>query len=109
MLVWWISPALEHPTTMEFGYARASSPNGAGSSSTSGAPKASTRVREESSSEGSFGTDHFFVDVSYAKLVMPKPRPADGCVFGADAGFAAGGGGLAAAAGGGGGAAAGCA
>src|SRR5690606_24099037 len=56
----WISPALEQPITTDLGYARASSANGAGSSRSSGAPKASTRVRGESRA-GSAGTDHRFV------------------------------------------------
>src|SRR5690348_519966 len=48
IVVPWISPALEQPTTTLRGYAFARSASGAGLSTTSGAPKASTSVRAES-------------------------------------------------------------
>jgi len=59
----WISPALEQPTMMDFGKAFFSSAKAPGLSRTSGAPKARTRVRAESTA-GKLGTDHFFLSRS---------------------------------------------
>ena len=59
----WISPALEQPTTIDFGYVFASVAKHDGSARISDAPNARTSERSESSSGKSF-TDHFFPSTS---------------------------------------------